>query len=98
MNRLVHKMIAVVCTEFSNSRAGIVIFTMNPLICSSKLNPENRSMMMRHRSRLLRSLLALIFLLFLSCSGEEEPVIPEPPVLSDEELLDLTQRETFRYF
>ncbi len=29
--------------------------------------------------------------------GDDEPVVPEP-VISDTELLDLTQRETFRYF
>ena len=46
----------------------------------------------------------LIFWTVLSCGGDEpsDPSngIPDPPIieLTDEELLDLTQRETFRYF
>lgn len=46
---------------------------------------------------------ALFFWWLISCGGSEtiEPPItpdPQPPELSDQELLDLTQRETFRYF
>ena len=56
--------------------------------------------------RSTRILLAfiLVFWSVLSCGGDEpmDPPIsmPDPPeaVLTDEELLDLTQRETFRYF
>ena len=56
--------------------------------------------------RSTRVLLACILVLWsvISCGGDEpmDPPdnIPDPPEkeLTDEELLDLTQRETFRYF
>lgn len=56
------------------------------------------------RSTRILSACFLIFWTFLSCGGDEpaDPPnnIPDLPIidLTDEELLDLTQRETFRYF
>lgn len=57
----------------------------------------------------LKIILLLVFLIFISCEDKsyiyEPPLIPnenagleEVPEISDDELLDLTQRETFKYF
>ena len=51
----------------------------------------------------LKSLLILITLILLSCKEDnyvyEPPKGPEPlPTLTDEEIMDLTQKETFKYF
>ena len=55
------------------------------------------------RSKRVLLACVLVFWIVLSCGGNEPvdpPNIPDPPeaVLTDPELLDLTQRETFRYF
>ncbi|MET2984584.1 glucoamylase family protein [Aureibaculum conchae] len=51
----------------------------------------------------LKSILILITVILLSCKKDdyvyEPPKPPDPfPTLSDEEIMDLTQKETFRYF
>ncbi len=67
-------------------------------------NAKARIKMEPKRSTRVLIVCALVFWAVLSCGGDEpmDPSngLPDPPetVLTDDELLDLTQRETFRYF